>query len=654
MYGNGQVQILQRLFSRATVVALFLVVLALLAVNFYTYLQDRKLQSVSLGALRMASWNLAQLGAEAAAFDREMALMSHGVGDAEAFSLRYDVLWSRYDYLLHSQASLPTRRHQDNRRRLEDLFQQLQALEPDIRQRLAQPEADWQPVAEAWERQKAGVAQLVIDNFVGDETGRLMAGVEASRDRLAKLRMLTLAVLLAVFVFLALAMMFLRRQSRVDPVTGLPNSHYLRTLRRVEPDRAVITCEIRAFQLVLSEYGSDAVNQLVRLFVRKLRQQLEAPDQLIQVSQGEFVLLLRPRPGQALEATVNQLVAATHFDWRTPESVVHISATYGVDPHGEAGDTDWNARYQQAHRALAQAHLDGLPYYIAGADLRRRIREERTIHNGLVRFFNGEAGSLRLFLVYQPIVLAENRHHITGAEVLLRCQDDELGFVPPNRVVDICERVGLGKVLGRWLFRRVASETRALYCDLGFRGQLSINLNPAMLTEQLVDDVQALLLDPGLPPSALCMEITEDHAALDFARINDLIGRLHQLGVSVALDDFGTGHSSLEYVRELRVDRLKIDRCFVDGIEHSEDKSRFLGSIIAMAQQAYMKSVIEGVENEAQWQQVRHLGGTLIQGYHAYRPMPLADYLALLADRQTVSPVQAPGAGRGAGKRPRG
>lgn len=78
MYGNGQVQILQRLFSRATVVALFLVVLALLAVNFYTYLQDRKLQSVSLGAILMASWNLAQLGAEAAAFDREMALMSHG------------------------------------------------------------------------------------------------------------------------------------------------------------------------------------------------------------------------------------------------------------------------------------------------------------------------------------------------------------------------------------------------------------------------------------------------------------------------------------------------------------------------------------------------------------------------------------------------
>jgi EAL domain-containing protein (putative c-di-GMP-specific phosphodiesterase class I) len=134
------------------------------------------------------------------------------------------------------------------------------------------------------------------------------------------------------------------------------------------------------------------------------------------------------------------------------------------------------------------------------------------------------------------------------------------------------------------------------------------------------------------------MEITEDNAALEFGVINDLVAQLHKLGVSFALDDFGTGHSSLQYVRELKVDRLKIDRCFVEGIEHSKDKARFLGSIIAMAEQADMKSVVEGVETEAQWNLVRELGGTLIQGFYLHKPMPIQNYTRLLFDLATDYP----------------
>ena len=92
--------LLSGLFSRTTVVFLFLIVLLLLGGSFYTYFQDRKLQSVSLSTIRMASWNLAQLGNEASAFDRELSLAANGVGDPDELTLRYDVLWSRYDYLL--------------------------------------------------------------------------------------------------------------------------------------------------------------------------------------------------------------------------------------------------------------------------------------------------------------------------------------------------------------------------------------------------------------------------------------------------------------------------------------------------------------------------------------------------------------------------
>lgn len=630
--------LLARLFSRTTVGFLFIVVLALLAASFSTYVHDRRLQSVSLGAMRMASWNLAQLGNEANSFDRELTLVARGVGDTDQLTLRYDILWSRYDYLLNSKESEPTRRHDDNEERLRNLFDGLQALEQPIEANLALPVTDWSNLVAQWQVQKTDIQQLVIDNFVGNEASRLFSDVEASRDRLANLRFLTLLALAGVFIYLALAITFARRQSRTDPVTGLPNNHYLNTIKTLSADCTIATCEIRGFQLVLSDHGNSGANELLRQFVRKLRSSLSSGDELIQVSQGEFVILLSPRPGQSPEDIAERLVSATTFDWQIENSVLHVSAVFGVDPSCERHCPDWNTRYQQSHRALEQAHIDGCSYYVNREDLRRRLGEERKIHAGLLKFFNNEPGSLQLNLVYQPIVSARNRNLVTGAEVLLRCKDRDIGFVPPNRVVDLCERFGLGLALGQWLFRQIAAETRPLYQEMGFTGNLSINLNPAMLADTLYDDVQMLLVEAGIPARFLCLEITEDNAALEFVQINQLIKRLHGLGVTFALDDFGTGHSSLEYVRELKVDRLKIDRCFVDGIENSEDDARFLGSIIAMAELAYMKSVVEGVENEAQWQMVAELGDVFIQGYHAHKPMPLNDYIELLLAPMTQQP----------------
>jgi EAL domain-containing protein (putative c-di-GMP-specific phosphodiesterase class I)/GGDEF domain-containing protein len=630
--------LLSGLFSRTTVVFLFLVVLLLLGGSFYTYFQDRKLQSVSLGTLRMASWNLAQLGNEASAFDRELSLAAKGVGDQDELTLRYDVLWSRYDYLLNGAESRATRDHQDNEQRLKDLFSELKAFEESVLTGVESGPEELAATMEAWKRQKADIQQLVIDNFVGDDASRLVTAVEESRNRLANLRIVTLAALVAVFLYLAFAIAFVRRQSRVDPITGLPNSQYLHNVRRVSPEKAIITCEIRGFQLVLSDFGTEGGDDLLRVFAGKLKKQLGADDELIQASQSGFVMFMSMSPTEDIETMTKRLVEATTFDWRIRDSVLHVSAVMGVDPQCQGNCPGWSIRYQRAHRALTQARLEGQNYCINQEDLRRKIEEDRLVHTGLIQFFNNEPGTLHLSLVYQPIVSSENIKLVTGAEVLLRCRDERVGFVPPNRVVDLCERYGLGVELGRWLFRQIARETQTLYGNLGFNGNLSINLNPSMLADHLVQDVQSLLIDAGIPATALCMEITEDNAALEFQRINQLIGSLHDLGVTFALDDFGTGHSSLEYVRELKVDRLKIDRCFVNGIDESEDKARFLGSVIAMAEQAYMKSVIEGVENEAQWQLIESFGGVLVQGYYAHKPMPLNDYVALLLDSRTYYP----------------
>lgn len=630
--------LLERLFSRATIAVLALIILVLFGASLYSYLADRKLQATSLSDLRLLSWNLARLDNETAAFDQEMSLMAMGVGDPEELTLRYDILWSRYDYLLQGPESKAMRQFGNNESQLTRMFFDLQALEKPLFDHIDKLGDTWTDVLVEWNNLRADTRQLVTDSFVGGEASRVITSVENSRGRLANLRFLILAALATMFLYLILAVTFLRRQSKKDPITGLPNISYLQSMQRVSPDKIIIICEIRQFKLVLSDFGTESGNELVKLFVLKLQKQLLPADQLMQISRSEFLLIFAARPSETENQTVSNLAAATNFDWQIGNSVMHISGIFGVSPPSEAHGLDWDGRYQQAYRALSQAHLEALQICINEEDLRRGLEEDRQIHAGLLRLFDNEPGWLRLSLVYQPIVKVEDRHFVTGAEVLLRCHDENVGFVPPNRVVDLCEKFNLGVPLGQWLFRQIAIETRQLYEDMSFLGNLSINLNPAMLTDDLAGNVQKLLIDEGIPATVLCMEITEDNAALDFTLINQLITSLHDLGIMFALDDFGTGHSSLEYVRELRIDRLKIDRCFVDGIEHNKDKARFLRSIIAMAEKAYMKSVIEGVENEAQWQLIEKMGGTLIQGYHAHRPMPLNDYIALLLKPETGYP----------------
>ena len=622
--------ILQRLFSRATIVFFFLLLIGLLGASFVTYLQDRHLQSISLGALRMASWNLAQLGNEASAFDREMALAAVQEGDLDDLLLRYDILWSRYDYLLHSAESAPTRQHQDNERRLGDLFGQLKAMEADLLALTGNDRVASTTLAAQWAAQKEDIEKLVIDNFVGDETGQLMASVESSRDRLSTLRLITFSVLVGLFLYLAVAMVVLRRQARRDPVTGLPNARSLETLKVVNPACVVAAVEINRFQVTLSELGTEVSNALTRRFAEAIRASGLPLENLIQISQSEFLMMAALPRGMTVEDWAEKLCRATTFQWSLEEMVIGVSGILGIDPLDPSGETGWQTRYQRAHRALIQARLDGCRYHINEDSLRRRMQEERVLQQGLVRFLGNGEGTLSLHLVYQPTVRVPDKESVVGVEVLLRCHEQSLGWVPPNRVVDLCERYGLGLELGRWLFSAVAAEAGTLYRDMDFRGSVSINLNPAMLGPTLLDDVQHRLINGGLPGDCLLMEITEDNAALDFRRINEMIDQLHPLGVRFALDDFGTGHSSLEYVRELRVDRIKIDRCFVTGIENSDDRCRFLGSIIAMAQQAYMKCVIEGVENQTQWELTAGFGDVLVQGFYAYRPMPFSDLKALL------------------------
>jgi EAL domain-containing protein (putative c-di-GMP-specific phosphodiesterase class I)/GGDEF domain-containing protein len=623
----------RRLFSRTTTAMIVIVIVGLVGASAYTYMLDRKIQSVSLEILRMASWGLAQLASESYEFDKALELVAQNVGEVEALMLRYDVLWSRYNYLLNSVEARFTRNQLNNEAELEELFGDFKGIESDLLLLTSAPKAvRSQQLLAKWQLQRDGIRQLLFDNFVGDETNNLIRGFQQSRDRLANLRFATLGSIVFLLVYLLLALHYFRKWNRINSLSGLPNERCLHDLQELPFDCVLISCEIRDYQAMVSYFDKDQVGDIIKVFVDRLTSLTSERDALMHIAPGEFVLMLRLHKGQSVLDCIQAAQQKTTFEWQLAESIMEISALFGAAYSLASHAQDFAEYHRYATRALTQSKSAKLAYTVFDDAALTLLMLEQKLYRQLSLFFRGEMTSLKLSLVYQPIVSIEDATLITGFEALLRCTGDKEIVIGPRQIVDICEHNGLGIQLGRWVFNEVSLQCRNLYINLGFTGTVSINLNPAMLRPELVQDVNKYLLDQGLPASSICLEITEDNAALNFHIINNVIAALKPSGIEFALDDFGTGHSSLAYIRELAVNLIKIDRAFVKDIENDEGKARFLASIIAMAQQAYATTtVVEGIENECQWHLVQRMGQVLVQGYHAYRPLTILQLMQLLA-----------------------
>jgi EAL domain-containing protein (putative c-di-GMP-specific phosphodiesterase class I) len=212
--------------------------------------------------------------------------------------------------------------------------------------------------------------------------------------------------------------------------------------------------------------------------------------------------------------------------------------------------------------------------------------------------------------------------------------------VPPSEFIAVAERTGLIIELGRFVLRETCRQTAAWLAEFGPDAlqKPSVNVSVRQLHDpDFVADVLAALADQGLSTDRLVLELTES-AVLRGSQVSRTLHELDRLGVALALDDFGTGESSLSLLRSFPATIVKLDKSFVDGIE-AEDaetggrdaRQAVAHAVIQLANALGLDTVAEGIENEGQAEQLRLLGYTFGQGYHLARPMPAADFTALLA-----------------------
>jgi EAL domain-containing protein (putative c-di-GMP-specific phosphodiesterase class I) len=253
----------------------------------------------------------------------------------------------------------------------------------------------------------------------------------------------------------------------------------------------------------------------------------------------------------------------------------------------------------------------------------------------------GAAGRGELELHYQPVVRVTTGQ-VVGVEALVRWRHPSRGMLPPNQFIPVAEETGLIAEIDNWTIRH-ACATAAAWRRSGTTADLQVMVN---LSAREVGDgdlaarVRAALDDAGLPPAALAVELTETAVMLDQAGTSRSLAQLAEMGVQIAIDDFGTGYSSLLYLKQFPVDKLKVDRTFVQDLGHDDDDRAIVASLVSLAAAVNAVIVAEGVETHEQLDIVGELGCDLAQGY-LWSPAVSGDDIPDLVERLNSRPVFA-------------
>jgi predicted signal transduction protein with EAL and GGDEF domain len=240
-------------------------------------------------------------------------------------------------------------------------------------------------------------------------------------------------------------------------------------------------------------------------------------------------------------------------------------------------------------------------------------------------------------LYYQPQINIR-ANEISGFEALLRWRHPERGIISPVEFIPVAEDIGLIASLGEWVIEQACREASSWPEGI----KVAVNLSPVQFRYRgLVQIVGKSLLQSGLSPSRLELEITESVLLQDNDMTLATLHQLRRLGVRIAMDDFGTGYSSLSYLRSFPFDKIKIDQSFVRELSSRADCLAIVQSIASLGANLGMATVAEGVETEDQFQQIRAAGCTEVQGYYFGRPKPASELAFSLPHRAPAPEMQA-------------
>ncbi len=424
-------------------------------------------------------------------------------------------------------------------------------------------------------------------------------------------------------------------QAHMDTLTDLPNrrlfmdrlSQELLLAARQSQGLALFYIDLDHFKEVNDTLGHAIGDQLLVAAAKRIRDSVRASDTTARLGGDEFTVILSglTSPHHA-EGTAQKLVESLRVPFELEGDAVYVSASIGITLFPDDGSTVLDLM-KHADQAMYRAKAEGrnrFCYFTPG------MQAEAQLNLALTQDLRGALAAQQLSLHYQPIVELASRR-IVKLEALLRWQHPQRGAVSPALFIPLAEESGLIHDIGDWVFEQAAQMALRLRQSRGQLLPINVNKSPRQF---LAGDTEKrwpeLLQKLGLPPEAVCIEITE---GLLLDERSDVVRRMRQLaaaGLPLALDDFGTGYSAMGYLKRFPIQQLKIDRSFVHGMADNAADLAIVEAIVLMAHKLGLLVVAEGVETERQRDLLLAAGCDLAQGWLFGRPMPAYALLALI------------------------
>jgi diguanylate cyclase (GGDEF)-like protein/PAS domain S-box-containing protein len=415
-----------------------------------------------------------------------------------------------------------------------------------------------------------------------------------------------------------------------DSLTGLPNrasfiEHLdlaIKEASQAGSQFAVICIDLDRFKEANDIYGHQIGDGLLREAARRL--QAAAADAFIaRIGGDEFTLIAsQGRQPEAAVALGEQLIEAFREEFEIDGHRMQVGMSAGVAIYPDDGD-EARTLLANADAALyqAKAEMRG-SVRLFEVELGTRLRERRDLQNDL----RAAIASGDITLHYQPQQKINSGETI-AFEALARWHSPRRGTVPPGVFIPIAEETGLIIPLGERILREACREAASWPKPY----KVAVNISPVQFYRgDLPRLVHSILMETGLSPGRLELEITEGVLIDDFSRAVSILHRLKALGVQIAMDDFGSGYSSLSYLHAFPFDKIKIDRTFIGDLEHNHHSMAIVRAIISLGHSLSVPILAEGVETEAQRAFLRQEGCDEVQGYLTGRPQPIELYARLL------------------------
>lgn len=426
-----------------------------------------------------------------------------------------------------------------------------------------------------------------------------------------------------------------------DKNTQLPNrslfkeilTQELQNAKRKRSQLGVLLIDVDHFKVINNFLGYDQGDALLQMIAERLGKPLRGNDLLASLGSNQFGVFL-PDLAQPEDASIvarklmNALETPFHIDGH--DVVITISCGIVIFP-GDGEDS--KSLLQHAEKSMYQVKEQGRNgYHFFKESIHNSALNRLTMESEMRKAIERE----EFVLFYQPQV-DTHTGRVVGMEALIRWIHPEKGMVPPFHFIPIAEETGLIAPIGEWVIYEACRQNKA-WQNSGLDGlKVAVNLSARQFSDkELLDKVAKVLDETGLDPAWLEMEITESTIMNDIESTITVLERLSDMGLALAIDDFGTGYSSLSYLKRFPINKLKIDKSFIDDVIKSEDDATIVAAIIGLSHNLKLNVICEGVEDSDQHVWLRDHQCNEIQGYYFSKPLPADEFESFVRERNKL------------------